>query len=153
MGSSGGRDPDTGFAYAVRTYGQPTKEAEVHEFDTGAVRSTDVDGARYDLISPIGMRRLAETCKEGADKYSDYNWEKGMPVSAMLQHAMGHIMQYLAGDRSEDHLAHGCWNLMGAMHSEELWPHLNKNLRRAGCVPPNVTDDEAARWREPTEEA
>ena len=39
-------------------------------FATGAVRGTDADGQRWDLITPIGLRRLAETCAEGARNYS-----------------------------------------------------------------------------------
>lgn len=108
-------------------------------FSTGAVRSADRALQRYDLISPIGLRRLAETCHEGAVRYSDFNWEKGMAVSEMLNHAISHIYSYASGDRSEDHLAHAAWNIFGAMHSEEMWPELNKNLRRAGCKPPEDT--------------
>jgi hypothetical protein len=110
---------------------------ETTKFSTGAVRSADRVGQRYDLISPIGLRQLAETCHEGAEKYSDFNWEKGMPVHDLLNHAVAHIYAYLSGDRSEPHLAHGAWNLFAAMHSEELWPELNKgNLREPGCKPP-----------------
>lgn len=105
-------------------------------YSTGAVRSPDREGERYDLISPVGLRRIAQTCHEGAQKYSDYNWEKGMPISDMLNHAISHIYAYLSGDRLEDHLAHAAWNLLGACHSEELWPHLNENMRQAGCTPP-----------------
>jgi hypothetical protein len=111
-------------------------EEAIVEFPSGAVRSADRVGQRYDLISPIGMRRLAETCHEGASKYSDYNWEKGMPISEMLNHAIAHLYAYASGDRSEDHLAHAAWNCFGAMHSEELWPELNTNLRGPGCTPP-----------------
>lgn len=114
----------------------PTVDGSIVKFETGAVRSSDVASLRYDLISPIAIRRKAATCHEGAVKYSDYNWEKGMPINDLLNHAIGHIFQYLAGDRSEDHLAHAGWGLDAAMHSEELWPHLNTNLRGPGCTPP-----------------
>ena len=111
--------------------------ANTTKFATGAVRSADTQGVRYDLISPVGLRRVAETCKEGAEKYSDFNWEKGMPIHDLLNHAIPHIYKYLSGDRTEDHLAHAAWNLMAAMHSEELWPELNAGrLRTAGCKPP-----------------
>jgi hypothetical protein len=104
---------------------------------TGAVRSSDADGTRYDLITPIGLRRLAETCKEGADRYGDFNWEKGFPIADLLNHAIRHVYLYLAGDRSEDHLSHAAWNVLGAIHSEELWPELNEGrLRAPGCRPP-----------------
>lgn len=112
-------------------------EPDVHEFETGAVRSKDADNTRYDLITPIGLRRVAEAYAEGATKYSDFNWEKGMPITGILNHAIRHIFLYLSGDRSEDHLGHAGWNVLAACHSEEMWPHLNEyTLRGLGCTPP-----------------
>ncbi len=93
-------------------------------FATGAVRSTDADSVRFDLITPIGLRRLAETCAEGARKYGDGNWTRGIPASVMLNHAIRHIYLYLAGDDSEDHLAHAAWNLLGVCHFEEAMPEM-----------------------------
>jgi hypothetical protein len=110
---------------------------EIRKFETGAVRSGDAEKTRYDLISPIGLQRVAETCAEGAIKYDDFNWEKGMPVHDLLNHAIRHIYLYLAGDRTEPHLAHAAWNLLAACHSEVLWPHLNEGtLRGPGCTRP-----------------
>ena len=109
----------------------------ITKFDTGAVRSADVAGLRYDLMSPIALRRIAQTCAEGAVKYSPFNWEKGMDVPDLLNHVIAHVYQYLAGDRTEDHLGHAGWGVMAAMHSEELWPHLNEHkLRGPNCTPP-----------------
>lgn len=93
-------------------------------FETGAMRSGDAEGERYDLITPVGLRRLAETCADGASKYGDRNWEKGFPVSVLVNHALRHINLWLSGDDSEDHLAHAAWNLLGVMHFEELRPEL-----------------------------
>jgi hypothetical protein len=109
-----------------------------HEYDTGAVRSDDCDQVRYDLISPIGLRALARTYHEGAVKFGSHNWENGMPVADLLNHAIAHIFNFLGGDRSEDHLGHATWNLIGAIHSLEKWPHLNAGtLREKNCdVPP-----------------
>jgi hypothetical protein len=113
---------------------------ERREYDTGAVRSGDCEETRYDLISPIGLERLAQTYAEGAKKFGAFNWENGMPITDLLNHAIAHIFKYLRGDRSEDHLAHAAWNLLGAIHSGEMWPHLNDGtLRGAGCTcPPNA---------------
>lgn len=104
------------------------------KFATGAVRSSDALNTRYDLISPIGLRRLAETYAEGAAKYHEKNWELGLPIGDILNHAIRHIFFYLSGDRTEDHLSHASWNLFAAMHSEESWPHLNDDLRGPGCT-------------------
>lgn len=110
---------------------------EHKHFDTGAVRSLDAEATRYDLISPIGLEAVAAACAEGAAKYSDFNWERGMPVHDLLNHAIRHIYKYLAGDRTEPHLPHAAWNLLAAIHSEALWPELNQgHLRTEGCKPP-----------------
>ena len=100
------------------------------QFSTGAVRSSDKAGVRYDLITPIGLRRIAETYKEGTDKYGAFNWEKGMPISDILNHAIAHIYQFLSGVESgEDDLAHAAWNLLAAMHMQETHPNLDHELR------------------------
>jgi hypothetical protein len=107
------------------------------QFATGAVRGTDANSERYDLITPIGLRRLAQTYAEGAAKYGEHNWEQGMPVHDLLNHALRHLYLYLSGDRKEDHLGHAAWNVLGAIHSEEQWPELNAGtLRGPGCQPP-----------------
>lgn len=114
---------------------------ERREYDTGAVRSGDCEQTRYDLISPIGLERLAQTYAEGAAKFGAFNWENGMPVNDLLNHAIAHVYKFLRGDRSEDHLAHAAWNLLGAIHSLELWPHLNDGLLRgAGCTCPPAAE-------------
>lgn len=101
------------------------------QFASGAVRDKNVAGskdaafpARYDLLSPIAIRRIAETYGEGALKYDDHNWRKGMPISTCLNHALAHIFAYMTGDESEGHLEHAAWNLMAVMHFEETQPEL-----------------------------
>lgn len=112
-------------------------ESSIKRFPIGAERSKDADDTRYDLITPIGLEELARTCNEGANKYGDFNWESGMPVHDLLNHALRHIYKYLSGDRSEPHLAHAAWNVLAAIHSDRLWPHLNRgHLRLPGCLPP-----------------
>ena len=101
-----------------------TTDANMTTFPTGAVRGTDAENVRFDLITPIGLRRLAETCAEGAKKYGDRNWQKGIPASVMLNHAIRHVFLYLQGDGSEDHLAHAAWNILGVCHFEETMPEL-----------------------------
>ncbi len=96
----------------------------VTTFSTGAVRSADADNVRYDLITPVGLRRLAETCAEGARKYGDFNWQKGIPASQMLNHAIRHIYLWIEGDHTEDHLAHAAWNILGVCHFEESLPEM-----------------------------
>lgn len=88
-------------------------------YTTGAVRSGDAEATRYDLVPLAGWKRVAEAAKFGSKKYSPHNWLKGMPVSDLLNHALAHIQQYLAGDQSEDHLGHAAWNVMAACEMEQ----------------------------------
>lgn len=98
---------------------------EVFTASTGAIRSTEADGIRYDLIPQLGLERVAQTCYEGAKKYSPNNWKKGFNWSTMMNHAQIHLAQYLKGDTSEDHLAHACWNLLALMDYETIFPQGN----------------------------
>ena len=101
-----------------------------HSFGEGTLTREDVtwpgdaDGVRYDLITPIGLRRLAETYAEGACKYEPHNWRKGIPASQMLNHAIRHVVMYLQGDAQEDHLAHAAWNLLTLCDYEETMPEM-----------------------------
>ncbi len=105
------------------------------QFSTGAQRSADANALRFDLIHPVAMLRLAETYAEGALKYGGENWERGMPVHDLLNHLLTHVYLFLAGDRSEPHLAHAAWGAMAAIVSHELTPELNEgHLRDPGCV-------------------
>lgn len=95
------------------------------EFDTGSRRDTREGKGRYDLITPVGLRRLAELYERGAVKYGDRNWEKGQPISRFLDSMIRHTFNYLEGENSEDHLAAVVWNAMSIMHMEEKMPEMN----------------------------
>ena len=88
----------------IESIGEPVTftQERMTQFPTGAVRGTDAAGVRFDLITPIGLRRLAETCAEGAAKYGPFNWTRGIPASEMLNHAIRHIYLWLQGDAEED---------------------------------------------------
>jgi hypothetical protein len=115
-------------------FDRPKVESGIATYGRGAKRTAK--DVRFELLSPVGLRRVAQASHEGAEKYGAFNVEKGLPISVFLNHALSHIYAYLEGDRSEDHLGHSAWNLLFACHSEEVWPELNDDLRRAGCKPP-----------------
>ena len=97
-----------------------TKDSGQREqYDSGAVRDTRAGKARYDLVSPWALRRIALLYERGAAKYDDRNWEAGMPFCRFLDSAMRHLQQYLMGDTTEDHLAAVAWNVMAIIHFEE----------------------------------
>jgi hypothetical protein len=89
------------------------------EQGTGAVRDTQDGKPRYDLIPVTALRRLAYHYANGAKKYGDRNWEKGIPASRCLASAERHLFQYVEGDDSEDHLSALIFNIMAILHWEE----------------------------------
>lgn len=89
------------------------------DFSTGSRRDTRDGKGRFDLITPVGLKRLAVHYENGAKKYGDRNWEKGQPVSRYLDSGIRHFYAYLGGDRSEDHLAAAAWNALAAIHTIE----------------------------------
>lgn len=89
----------------------------IDRYETGATRGAVAE--RYDLLPAAGLRRGAMAMARGAQNHGERNWMKGIPVEHCLNHAMKHIVQYLAGDGSEDHLGHAVANLMMACHFDD----------------------------------
>lgn len=87
------------------------KDGKRTEYDSGALRSDRTGRGRYDLISPHGLKRLAIQYEEGGIQKGERNWEQGFPISRALCSTIGHLMDQLKGDRSEDHYAAAVWQL------------------------------------------
>lgn len=90
------------------------------EFSTGSRRDTRDGKGRFDLISPIALKRLAIHYQLGSAKYGDRNWERGQPLARYLDSAMRHLNCYLSGMRDEDHLTAVAWNVFAFIHTEQL---------------------------------
>jgi hypothetical protein len=69
---------------------------------------------RFDLIDAKAIFELAAVLKRGADKYGVDNW-RAIPTESHLNHMIQHAYAYLAGDTSDDHLAHALCRAMMAL--------------------------------------
>ena len=56
--------------------------------------------------------QLAIHLEDGARKYGENNWQKGIPVKAYLDSAIRHYLKWLRGDQDEPHHRACAWNLM-----------------------------------------
>lgn len=63
--------------------------------------------------------------EDGAKKYGDNNWRKGIPVKVFLDSALRHYIKFLRGDKDEPHDRAVCWNLMCAMWTAKHKPELD----------------------------
>jgi hypothetical protein len=79
-------------------------------FSTGAVRDTAEGKPRPTLLPPMIYRMLAMRATEGAAKYDDHNWAKGMHLSRYTDAIQRHLWAFLENDDSEDHLGAIMWN-------------------------------------------
>lgn len=103
-----------------------TKDSGQREhFKDGAMRDRREGKGRYDLLSPIALKRLAGLYERGSLKYDDRNWEKGMPMTRVFDSMIRHAYQWLAGEGDEDHLAAVAWGAFALMHFEALRPDLD----------------------------
>lgn len=50
--------------------------------------------------------------EEGALKYGENNWQKGIPAHCYLDSAVRHYLKYLRGDTDEPHDRAFVWNIM-----------------------------------------
>ena len=50
--------------------------------------------------------------EEGAKKYGENNWQKGIPVHCYIDSAIRHYLKYLRGDQDEPHDRAFVWNVM-----------------------------------------
>jgi len=89
-------------------------------FATGAERDTADDKPRPDLFSPFALERVGDWLALGAKKYSERNWEKGMPFSRVTASLVRHVVRWQQGDWSEDHLAAICFNAQALMHYQAM---------------------------------
>jgi hypothetical protein len=105
-------------------------------FETGAKRDVDEGKPRYDLLPVSALQRWALLLARGATKYSDRNWERGMPVSVFVASGLRHAYAYLEGDRTEDHLAAILFNFGAIVEMEELV--------REGLLPDYFLDEGAS---------
>lgn len=85
---------------------------------TGGERETSAGKGRFDLIPAYPLLRLAQHYENGAKKYADRNWEKGLPLGRFIDSAERHMNQFKDGDRTEDHLAAILWNIAGYVWTE-----------------------------------
>ena len=55
---------------------------------------------------------VAKHFEEGAKKYGENNWQKGIPVHCYIDSAVRHYLKWLRGDNDEPHDRAFVWNIM-----------------------------------------
>ncbi len=86
------------------------KETESESFLFMAI-DTFIHGA-YENNRYKAMLEVAKHFEEGAKKYGEDNWKKGIPVNSYIDSAIRHYIKWLDGWDDEPHDRAVLWNLM-----------------------------------------
>lgn len=110
---------------SVSVFTEVKDSGKRQEFDTGARRDTQDGKPRYGLIPAYPLFRLAMHYTNGANKYGENNWTKGIPMSRTWESLERHVQDYKDGKTDEDHLAAIAWNAFALMWYAERMPEMN----------------------------
>lgn len=71
------------------------------------------------------LLEVSKHFEEGAIKYGENNWQKGLPVKCYIDSAVRHYLKWLRADDDENHARAFVWNLMCCIWEVDY--HENKN--------------------------
>lgn len=81
--------------------------------------------AKYFPDVETSVLELSIHYQEGAAKYGDNNWQKGLPTSRYISSAIRHYMQFRKGDKKEPHHRSFVWNLTAIIWTCKHLPKMN----------------------------
>ena len=88
---------------------------------TNLYKAINIFAEKYFGNIYTAILEVSKQYEEGAKKYSERNWEFGIPVHCFIDSGVRHYLKVLRGDQDEPHSRAVIWNLLGA-----LWTHKNK---------------------------
>lgn len=75
------------------------------------------------------MLELSKHFENGAKKYGEYNWQKGIPVERYIDSAMRHYLKAKNGEIDEKHFDAFIWNVVCCIWTCENKPELNNYVK------------------------
>lgn len=100
----------------------------IHSFQESGQVDYLYDVLRFHTIfeDPYTMfLEVAKHFEDGARKYGESNWQKGIPVNCYIDSAVRHYLKYLRGDTDERHDRAFVWNILCCIWTVENKPELN----------------------------
>ena len=86
------------------------------------------EGEDYEMLLEV-----AKHFEEGAKKYGEYNWQKGIPTHCYIDSAVRHYLKYLRGDKDEPHDRAFVWNILCCIWTCKHKPDLNDYAVNTAC--------------------
>lgn len=113
------------------------KDARIEELSDGVTQAALP--YRFDDLGPLALFRAAQVMAEGRAKYGSPEenfWRIGSVEH--VNHAISHLYAWLAGDETDDHLAHAVCRVIGALEvilqAKQLETHMENAAKRLNTV-------------------
>ena len=71
------------------------------------------------------LLEVSKHFEEGAKKYGENNWQKGIPINCYIDSGVRHYLKHLRGDTDEPHDRAFVWNILCCMWTCMNKPELN----------------------------
>jgi hypothetical protein len=94
------------------------------------------------------LLEVAKHFEDGAKKYGENNWQKGIPVRCYIDSAVRHYLKYQRGDKDEPHNRAFCWNIITACWTCKHKPELNDYAQKTRQVPVTERDPDICGYEE-----
>lgn len=79
---------------------------------------------KFGWDKPTAILEVSKQYEDGARKYNERNWEKGIPLHCYIDSGVRHYLKFLRGDKDEPHDRAFVWNMLGAIWTHENHPEL-----------------------------
>lgn len=80
---------------------------------------------RLEIQTSSLMLDVAKHFEEGAKKYGENNWQKGISISSYINSAVRHLLKFISGWDDEPHDRAFVWNILCCIWTMENKPELD----------------------------
>lgn len=88
------------------------------------IADDDICDSPFETKMVTLLLEVSKHYEEGAKKYGEYNWQKGIPVSSFINSACRHYLKAFRGDDDERHDLAFVWNLLNCIWTVENLPDM-----------------------------
>ena len=104
-------------AYAKLSKG---KNPNIEKLNSGAHRERKEGKGKFNLLPFRALQQIALRLEEGSKKYGPKDWNKGIPQSMLLDSTLRHLVQFMKGEKDENHLVASATNILQMVEQQEL---------------------------------
>jgi len=97
----------------------------IYSGDTNEIiKALKVFSAKYYPDDATMFLEASKHYEDGAKKYSERNWEQGLPLHWYINSGGRHYLKVLRGDTDEPHDRAFVWNMLGAIRTQSSNPDM-----------------------------